>query len=109
MAPSTRCRLTAGVLGITAEPAGALADLHVGSWRGHSLDEIAVTQPAEVSSWLADPTATPQRGESVAALYARVGGWLEWPDRLRTCRPRCACQVPDMGLYGLRLLQDFRS
>ncbi|MFB7620992.1 histidine phosphatase family protein [Kitasatospora sp. NPDC056181] len=76
-APSSRCRLTAAALGVDAEPAAALADLDVGRWRGHSLDEIAAAQPAAVSAWLADPTAAPHGGESVSALCARVGGWLE--------------------------------
>ncbi|MFF3002627.1 histidine phosphatase family protein [Kitasatospora sp. NPDC057940] len=76
-APARRCRFTADALGITAAPAEALADLDVGSWRGLSLEEVAATQPAEVSSWLADPTAAPHGGESVTDLCARVGGWLE--------------------------------
>ncbi|GAB7184090.1 hypothetical protein ATKI12_3921 [Kitasatospora sp. Ki12] len=74
--PSNRCRLTAGALGVTAEPDGALADLDVGSWRGRRLDELAATEPAEVAAWLADPTVAPHGGESVEALCARVGGWL---------------------------------
>ncbi|MDH6708160.1 broad specificity phosphatase PhoE [Kitasatospora sp. MAA19] len=75
--PSVRCRRTAEELGLGAEPAQQLADLDVGAWRGRSLDEVAAGDPAAVSAWLTDPAAAPHGGESVTALGARVGGWLD--------------------------------
>ncbi|MDT0447972.1 histidine phosphatase family protein [Streptomyces hesseae] len=76
-APSLRCRETAAALGLSPEPAPALADLAVGRWRGRSLDELAVAEPEAVAAWLADPGAAPHGGESLLALVERVGAWLD--------------------------------
>ncbi|MEU3353003.1 histidine phosphatase family protein [Streptomyces sp. NPDC037389] len=76
-APSLRCRGTAAALGLSPEPAPALADLAVGRWRGRSLDELAAAEPEAVAAWLADPGAAPHGGESVVALVERVGTWLD--------------------------------
>ncbi|MFH8985566.1 histidine phosphatase family protein [Streptomyces varsoviensis] len=76
-AESRRCRETAQALGLAAADAvPALGDLDAGRWRGRSLAEVAGAEPAAVAEWLADPEAAPHGGESVAALVARVGGWL---------------------------------
>ncbi|MFI6151204.1 histidine phosphatase family protein [Kitasatospora sp. NPDC051170] len=75
--PAERCRRTAEALGLDAEPAGALADLDTGRWNGLRLDEVAASDPAALAAWLADPDAAPHGGESVTALCARVGAWLE--------------------------------
>lgn len=77
VAPSRRCRETAEALGLDPEPTGELVDLNVGSWRGRRLDEVADSDPAAVAAWLADPSATPHGGESLAELCARVGDWLD--------------------------------
>ncbi|MEU5052851.1 histidine phosphatase family protein [Streptomyces sp. NPDC021096] len=76
-APSERCRQTASALGLDADPAPGLRDLEVGRWRGRSLEELAAGEPEAVGAWLADPGAAPHGGESVLALIARVGGWLD--------------------------------
>ncbi|MFD0277714.1 histidine phosphatase family protein [Kitasatospora sp. NPDC127111] len=76
-APSPRCRRTAEALGLAPGSAAAPADLDVGDWRGRRLDDVAATDPAAVAAWLADPAAAPHGGESVTALCARVGGWLD--------------------------------
>lgn len=75
--PSVRCRLTAEALGLAPEPAASLADLDVADWRGQRLEEVAARDPHAVSRWLTDPEAAPHGGESVTALCARVGGWLD--------------------------------
>ncbi|MFB8182119.1 histidine phosphatase family protein [Streptomyces sp. NPDC055966] len=77
VAPSFRCRQTAEALGLASESAQELGDLDVGSWRGLRLDDIAVTDPAAVAAWLADPSAAPHGGESLTSLCARVGSWLD--------------------------------
>ncbi|MFG3052659.1 histidine phosphatase family protein [Kitasatospora sp. NPDC048239] len=74
--PSARCRQTAEALGLTAA-AEAPAGWAMGSWRGRTLDEVAAEQPEAVAAWLSDPAAAPHGGESLAALCARVGGWLD--------------------------------
>ncbi|WP_202523355.1 MULTISPECIES: histidine phosphatase family protein [Kitasatospora] len=98
-APSARCRQSAAALGrygagvgagvcggalptepALAEPAlvePALAGLDAGDWRGRRLDELAATAPESITRWLSDPDFAPPGGESVSALLARVGGWLD--------------------------------
>ncbi|MBX7474012.1 histidine phosphatase family protein [Streptomyces sp. NPDC059095] len=80
LASSTaRCRETVAALGgaaDVAEPAG-LAALDVGRWRGLTLAEVGAAEPAAVGAWLADPSAAPHGGESVAQLCARAGAWLD--------------------------------
>jgi broad specificity phosphatase PhoE len=78
LAPSASCRETAAVLGLpdgVADP--ALRDADHGRWRGRSLDDVAVQDPAGVHDWLTDPDATPHGGEPVRALLARVASWLD--------------------------------
>ncbi|MEV6671209.1 histidine phosphatase family protein [Streptomyces sp. NPDC051162] len=75
--PSTRCRETADALGLDAEQAGDLRDLDVGRWHGRTLDDVSTAEPRAVATWLSDPLATPHGGESLSALTARVGGWLD--------------------------------
>ncbi|MFI1396947.1 histidine phosphatase family protein [Streptomyces sp. NPDC020681] len=78
--PSARCRETAQALGLRAEPAesaDALGDWDLGRWRGRTLDEVSASEPESVAAWLSDPSAAPHGGESLLALCARVGAWLE--------------------------------
>ncbi|MFJ5230871.1 histidine phosphatase family protein [Kitasatospora sp. NPDC088391] len=74
--PAARCRQTAAALGLAPAVEPALADLDAGAWRGRPLAELVTTAPESVASWLSDPAFAPPGGESVAALCARVGGWL---------------------------------
>ncbi|MGW0632063.1 histidine phosphatase family protein [Streptomyces sp. NPDC002758] len=77
VSPTVRCRGTASALGLDATEAAELAALDVGRWRGRTLDEVAAAEPGAVAEWLADPGAAPHGGESVRALCARTGRWLE--------------------------------
>lgn len=77
VSPSLRCEQTAGALGLAAEPLPELRACAMGRWRGLRLDEVAASEPEAVAAWLADPAAAPHGGESLAALHARVGGWLD--------------------------------
>lgn len=74
--PEVRCAQTCERMGLHAEVDEALRDWDLGAWRGHTLDEIASSEPAAVSAWLADPTAAPHGGEPLAALLSRVAEWL---------------------------------
>ncbi|MFJ9692356.1 histidine phosphatase family protein [Kitasatospora sp. NPDC101183] len=77
-APAGRCLRTAEALGLDdATAAEELADLDTGRWRGLRLDEVAAAEPGALAAWLADPEAAPHGGESVTALCARVGAWLD--------------------------------
>ena len=73
-APETRARQTAELLGLDASTEPQLADLDCGAWRGSALDAVP---PAELATWLTDPTRTSHGGESVADLVERVRGWLD--------------------------------
>ncbi|MZD04865.1 histidine phosphatase family protein [Streptomyces sp. SID5785] len=78
---SPRCRETAGALGLDAAPAPqALAAQDMGRWRGRSLAEVSEAEPLEVARWLAEPDFAPGGGEPVAAVCARVAGWLDAPE-----------------------------
>jgi broad specificity phosphatase PhoE len=76
-APSPRCGQSARALGLAPEDEPALADLDAGRWRGRRIDELASAEPQLIGSWLSDPDFAPPGGESVSALLARVGAWLE--------------------------------
>lgn len=72
--PEARCAQTARALGFSATTDPSLADLDVGVWQGRALGEL----PAEeVGVWLSEPDAAPHGGESLAALFGRVGSWLD--------------------------------
>ncbi|MEU5400425.1 histidine phosphatase family protein [Streptomyces sp. NPDC005963] len=73
---SSRCRQTADALGLRAEPVEQLADWHVGSWTGRTLDEVGEADPEGLALWLRDPSAAPHGGESLRQLSARVERWL---------------------------------
>ena len=53
----------------TVEP--ALADPHYGTWTGRTLADV------DLGDWLTDPAAAPHGGESLAAVTARAGAWLD--------------------------------
>ncbi len=78
--PATAARETAEALGLTPAVDVGLADWDLGEWRGHTLDEIAATDPDAVSTWLTVPDAAPHGGETLTALLARVAEWLRAAD-----------------------------
>lgn len=71
--PEIRVRQTAQCLGLHPEVEPALADLDCGRWRGEILDDVS---PADVTTWLTDPTSAPHGGESIVELVARVRHWM---------------------------------
>ena len=78
VAPCPGALQTASLAGCTApvvEP--ALADADYGRWTGRSLDDVRQDEPEGVEEWLTDPDAAPHGGESMRALLARVGDWLD--------------------------------
>jgi broad specificity phosphatase PhoE len=75
-APSVRCRQTAEALGLASRIDTGLRDVDMGSWRGRTLADLAVTEPDALASWMTDPAAAPHGGESVLDLCDRVATWL---------------------------------
>ncbi|GAA4905282.1 broad specificity phosphatase PhoE [Actinomycetospora succinea] len=77
-APSARCRETAAlVLPGRAVDGEAPAGPDPGVWAGRSPADLAAEDPAALQAWLTDPSAAPPGGESLAALLARVGAWMD--------------------------------
>ncbi|MCX0247492.1 histidine phosphatase family protein [Streptomyces drozdowiczii] len=75
--PSERCLRTAEALGLRSTEEPALQDWELGRWSGARLDEVSAREPEGVAAWLADPSAAPHGGESLLALCARAGAWLD--------------------------------
>lgn len=76
-APHTRCHQTAAALGLTPTTDDGLRDCDYGTWRGRTLDDVTMSDPAAVHAWLTDPAAAPHGGESTQDLLTRVGVWLD--------------------------------
>lgn len=72
-----RTRETALAAGLDPTVDPALDECDFGSWSGRTLAEIGDEDPGGVHAWMTDPLARPHGGESLAALLARVGGWLD--------------------------------
>jgi broad specificity phosphatase PhoE len=75
--PALRAVQTAEALRLGAVATPALRDCDYGRWSGLSLEEAHEREPEAVAEWLRDPEAAPHGGESIAALMARVGNWLD--------------------------------
>lgn len=77
-APSARCRETAS-LALPGRPidGDAPAGPDPGAWAGRSPTDLVAEDPARLHAWTTDPDAAPPDGESLAALVARVGTWMD--------------------------------
>jgi broad specificity phosphatase PhoE len=67
---------TAKEIASSYEVTRAFDDLDHGRWRGESIKDIAAREPESIAAWLADPSAAPHGGESIAMLVERVAGAL---------------------------------
>lgn len=77
-APGRRCEQTAAALDLHHAPREpGLAQCDFGAWTGRTLDEVLADDPDAVTAWLSDPEANPHGGETLAALVARIGTWLD--------------------------------
>ncbi|WP_320671312.1 histidine phosphatase family protein [Patulibacter defluvii] len=77
--PARRCGETAAALGHPDAPVDdELREAGFGDWAGRALADLHGETPEAVVAWMTDPGfAPPGGGESLEALCARVGGWLE--------------------------------
>lgn len=75
--PELRTRQTAALLGAEVLVEPALGDCDLGQWRGLSLKTLQEREAAALQEWLSNSAATPHGGESLDAVFARVGAWLE--------------------------------
>lgn len=76
-APELRARQTAAWLGEQVRVEPALADCDMGDWQGVTLKHLQRENADGLAWWQVDAQATPHRGESFQALYARVDAWLQ--------------------------------
>ncbi len=80
---------SAGILasraGLTVRPDPRLREQDFGGWDGLAFDAVEERWPDASRTWLADPLdEAPAGGETVRAVDARVGAWL---DGLRVAEP----------------------
>ncbi len=75
--PARRARETAAAAGLDAADDPALGECDFGSWAGRTLAEVHEEDPGGSIAWMTDPDACPHGGESLSALLARVGAWME--------------------------------
>jgi broad specificity phosphatase PhoE len=75
--PALRARDTAAAAGLDARVEPALRECDFGAWAGRTLAEVHVEDGDGAATWMTDPAACPHGGESLAALLARVAGWLD--------------------------------
>lgn len=76
-APERSARETAAAFPAEARIEPAICDLSYGRWQSRTLDDIAVTDPQALQTWLEDPAAAPHGGESLADLFGRVSAWMD--------------------------------
>ncbi len=76
VSPAVRARETAEALGLAGAIDERLREIDYGRWAGQALKDVAAREPDAAAAWLSDPEVAPHGGESVAALFARVGSWL---------------------------------
>ncbi len=74
VAPERSARETAAALAPIPAEEPALADQDAGTWRGRALASLPA---AELAAWLAAPARGAPGGESLEAVRARVGAWLD--------------------------------
>ena len=90
-AAARRCRQTAEAMGLPHDVDDALDGPDHGTWTGRTLDDVATTDPDGLTAWLTDPDACPHGGETLSAVVARVGAWLD----ARTDPPHAVLAVVD--------------
>ncbi|SNT27029.1 histidine phosphatase family protein [Rhodococcoides kyotonense] len=74
VAPELRTRQTADALGLRGDVVVDLSDLAYGDWAGSSLEDLS---ESDMVGLLTDTSTTPPGGESIDALFIRVGAWMD--------------------------------
>jgi broad specificity phosphatase PhoE len=75
--PALRARQTAAAAALQAEVVPLIGECDFGSWAGRTLAQVHEQDAQGAGDWMTDPEARPHGGESLSALLARVGGWLD--------------------------------
>ncbi|MFS8114990.1 histidine phosphatase family protein [Rhizobium jaguaris] len=74
--PALRASQTAAALGLDAATEPSLRECDYGRWQGRSITELHETDPEVFSLWMLDLNAAPHGGESLSAVFDRVGDWM---------------------------------
>lgn len=77
VSPALRAVETAQAMGLEGEICADLRECDYGRWAGLSFETLAAAEPGALAAWTSDPDASPHGGESVTALIARVGAFLD--------------------------------
>jgi broad specificity phosphatase PhoE len=75
--PALRARETAAAAALAAEIEPSIGECDFGAWAGRTLAQVHEQDPQAAGAWMTDPDACPHGGESLSALLARVGGWMD--------------------------------
>ena len=75
--PALRARQTAAAFSPDAVVDPALSDCDYGHWSGRAIAEVQAEDPDGIAAWLADTSAAPHGGESIAQLCRRATGWMD--------------------------------
>ena len=79
--PMRRTRETAAVigsrLGLEPIPVPGLEEGRFGEWDGFTFAEVMTRWPDEMAAWLSSPDVAPPGGESLRAVFDRVGAALD--------------------------------
>ncbi|WP_244816274.1 histidine phosphatase family protein [Caballeronia sp. Lep1P3] len=70
--PAAAARATASWITHSFDIDPAFGDIDYGRWRGHSIRDMAESDPQGVAAWLSNVDARPHGGESIAMLAQRV-------------------------------------
>jgi broad specificity phosphatase PhoE len=75
--PERRCRETMAALQFDAVAIEALRAWRFGEWTGRRVEDVAAAESAAFAAWRSDPFWAPPAGESLTAVVARVGAWMD--------------------------------
>lgn len=77
VSPGLRARQTAEALSLDASVEPLLADQDHGRWAGRAFEEVRAEDPVGIATWLTDPGAAPNGGESVADVALRAAALMD--------------------------------
>ncbi|HEX7854386.1 MAG TPA: histidine phosphatase family protein [Sphingobium sp.] len=68
---------TATAMGINLCEEPALQDMDHGDWAGCAFEDVHRSSPEAFATWMANPSRGAPGGETLSAVQARIGRWLD--------------------------------